>query len=175
MESIDLGESKKVSHAHDLTDWSAADLPHLRSFKWRWAYSTHTRQVRNLVRGRDLTCLDLRCCEGMGENDWRTGLTDTLLEDLACNCPSLTTLRLEGDLRFTDRGILALIEGCKNLKHVHLNLRCIFHRFLGGTRIYLKGSTVDAFEESTGLNFDKCFQPEESVFVDGHCRAVPQV
>ena len=96
------GSTKKVAHAHGLSDFSLAAIPSLRKFKWGWAFNSDDAVVMNLVRGRELLEeLDLSSAEGMGEYSSRSGLTDQLLIELGKSCPRLHTLRLQGHLQFT--------------------------------------------------------------------------
>ena len=96
------GSTKKVAHAHGLSDFSLAAIPSLRKFKWGWAFNSDDAVVMNLVRGRELLEeLDLSSAEGMGEYSSRSGLSDALLIELGKSCPRLHTLRLQGHLQFT--------------------------------------------------------------------------
>ena len=89
------GSTKKVAHAHGLSDFSLAAIPSLRKFKWGWAFNSDDEIVMNLVRGRELLEeLDLSSAEGMGEYSSRSGLTDALLIELGKSCPRLHKLRL---------------------------------------------------------------------------------
>ena len=124
LEAVDLGSSKKVAHQHGLCDWSAAAIPSLRKFKWRWAFDCYDYHMLNLIRGRELLEeLDVANAEGTG---FCSGLTDAVLIALGANCPQLRTLCLQGDLRMSDQGIYALLEGCPALSTLELRTRCIF-------------------------------------------------
>ena len=125
LEAVDLGSSKKVAHQHGLCDWSVAAIPSLRKFKWRWAFDCYDSHMLNLIRGRELLEeLDVAYAEGYGP--YATGLTDAVLIALGAHCPQLRTLYLEGDLRMSDQGIYALLEGCPALSTLELRTRCIF-------------------------------------------------
>jgi len=143
LQSIDLGNAKKVSHHHRLSDWDLQAVPALRKFKWRWAYDCDEPKVMNLVRGREmLEELELECAEGMGEESPHSGLTDTLLIELGKNCPNLKSLALQGHLDFSDKGLDALLAGCRELEKLKLHIHTIFHAQL--SRIRLSPMCVDA-------------------------------
>jgi hypothetical protein len=143
LQAIDLGDAKKVSHHHRLSDWDLQAVPALRKFKWRWAYDCDEPKVMNLVRGREmLEELELERAEGMGEESPHSGLTDTLLIELGKNCPNLKSLALQGHLDFSDKGLDALLAGCRELEKLKLHIHTIFHAQL--SRIRLSPMCVDA-------------------------------
>ena len=143
LQAIDLGNAKKVSHHHRLSDWDLQAVPALRKFKWHWAFDCDEPKVMNLVRGREmLEELELECAEGMGEESPHSGLTDTLLIELGKNCPNLKSLALEGHLDFSDKGLDALLVGCRELEKLKLCTGTIFHAHL--SRIRLSPMCVDA-------------------------------
>ena len=45
-----------------------------------------------------------------------------LLQVIASSCPNLTDLQIEGGLSLTDNGIVALLNGCKNLNSLCLRI-----------------------------------------------------
>jgi len=127
LEVVSLGAAKKVAHHHSLADWHVAKVPNLRGFAWNWAFDVSMPMVCSLVRGRaPLEMLDLSRLEPMGTCPEAEGIRDELLEELGRGCPALKILRLQGDLRFTDRGIVALLSGCPQLKILSLSTSCIF-------------------------------------------------
>jgi hypothetical protein len=143
LQAIDLGNAKKVSHHHRLSDWDLQAVPALRKFKWHWAFDCDEPKVMNLVRGREmLEELELECAEGMGEESPHSGLTDTLLIELGKNCPNLKSLALQGHLDFSDKGLDALLAGCRELEKLKLHIHTIFHAQL--SRIRLSPMCVDA-------------------------------
>jgi hypothetical protein len=86
--------------------------------------------------------LELECAEGMGEESPHSGLTDTLLIELGKNCPNLKSLALQGHLDFSDKGLDALLAGCRELEKLKLHIHTIFHAQL--SRIRLSPMCVDA-------------------------------
>jgi hypothetical protein len=98
-----------------------------------------TDQVLNLVRGRSrLESLDIKCLEGMS-SDPTSGQTDALLIELGRSCPNLTRLNLQGDLRFTDKGLCALLAGCAKLKTLKLSTSSLFHKDLSRVTLNAEG------------------------------------
>ena len=143
LEAIDLGVAKKVSHHHRLSDWDLQAVPALRKFKWHWAYDCDESKLMQIVRGREmLEELELERAEGMGETSPHSGLTDTLLIELGKNCPNLKSLTLKGHLDFSDKGLDALLGGCRQLEKLKLSTATIFHPRL--SRIRLSPVCVDA-------------------------------
>jgi len=129
LESVDLGTAKKVARGHGLLDWSVAAVPHLRSFKWCWAFDCHDPMVMNLVRGRVLLEeLHLTHCEGDGGHSTSTGLTDDLLIVIGTSCPKLRKLQLQGHLMITSKGVEALLKGCPALSTLTLSTSTIYHK-----------------------------------------------
>jgi len=154
LEVIDFGACKKVAHHHALTDWNLPAVPQLRSFTWGWCFDyVTTRALVNLVHGREaLECLVLGNVEGMGEQGC-SGVSDEFLEELGRSCPALKTLSIQGDLRFTDRGVLALLDGCKELKKLVLKKSTIFHQRVSHVSL-VEGSTCQALIDR-GFSLDK--------------------
>lgn len=127
LEKVSFCNTKKVARHHDLMDWSKVRVPALRDFSWGWAFDVDSEKLLNVVRNRSLLeKVDLKNCELMSTNQRGGGIGDDVLEELGRSCPSLKTLRLQGDLRITDRGIQALLAGCKSLCNLMLDRTSIF-------------------------------------------------
>lgn len=100
-----------------MADWRVTpNTSRLKSFTYRWAFDVGSSSVLNLIRGR--AQLESLTLEHVGE---RSPLGDEVLEELAQSCPNLKCLCLIGHLRFTDRGILSLLSGCKMLSTLSLS------------------------------------------------------
>lgn len=143
LEVVDLGRAKKVARHHGLGDFNQANLPALRGFAWHWANDITSQVLGQIVAGRALLeKLDLSMLETLGTHPESPGCGDELLEELGRSCPALKILRLQGDLRFTDRGVCALLEGCVQLKVLVFCTGCIFQQ--QWSKITLTAVGVDA-------------------------------
>lgn len=145
LERLDCGDSKKVAGPQlDFSSFALPTAPRLTEFVWSWAYDVPESAVLNLIRGRTgFKALGLSHIERMGDREDH-GCTDTLLSQLAQQCPNLRFLQLEGTLRISDSGLRALADGCPQLERVILRAGSPWTIFDHGSPLELYGGVTAA-------------------------------
>ena len=144
LEELCCPSTKKVGIS-GFADMTVTAAPHLRSFKWGWAYDSPEHSfVDNLIAGRTkLEVLEIDHWEGMMSQGGFCGATDRLILALSKSCPNLRELKIHGAIHVSLEAAAALSAACPNLTAVTLNHDPLFSYFAPDGRKFRGSSDRD--------------------------------